>query len=167
MNDPAPKVELRQAESADLEWVLERHSALYVEEYGWDPRFAKLVEKILVRFESRPDASRGRAWIATVGIERAGCVFCMDGEGEGQALLRLLLVEPPFRRLGVARTLVRECIRFATEVGYRTLDLWTNDVLAAARPLYESEGFRLIREEEHSDFGPRIVGQSWSRPLRP
>jgi GNAT superfamily N-acetyltransferase len=111
------------------------------------------------------DPRRERAWIAEVGGERVGAVLCVRHDDEvGQ--LRLLLVEPGARGLGVGTRLVDECLRFARRAGYSEITLWTNDVLVAARHIYERAGFELVEEEPHRSFGHDLVGQIWTRTLR-
>ena len=160
---PAPFV-VREPEPGDFGWIVERHGALYAEEYGWDERFETLVARIVAEHAAAADPSRERTWIAELGGRRAGCVMCV-AKDERVARLRLLLVEPWARGMGIGARLVDECIRFARAAGYEEMVLWTNDVLAHARPIYERAGFELVGEQPHADFGKRVVGQTWSRPL--
>ncbi|MBA2277490.1 MAG: MarR family transcriptional regulator [Chloroflexia bacterium] len=164
----APRSErflLRPPEPGDYGWVVQRHGALYADEYGWDASFEALVARIVADFAAGHDAARARAWIAEVDGEPAGCVFCMEKDA-GTAQLRLLLVEPRARGLGIGARLIDECIRFARRAGYARLMLWTNDVLVDARRLYERAGFTLGEEEHHRSFGHDLVGQNWWLALR-
>lgn len=150
---------IRPLRPGDIGWVLERHGTLYSAEHGFGEDFEALVARILAEFAERRDPKRETAWIAEVDRERAGSVFCMK-KSKNIAQLRLLLVEPRARRLGIGTKLVDECIRFASHVGYREMTLWTKDVLHDARRIYERFGFSLQSEDEPSAAGkPR--GQTW------
>ena len=156
---PEPAVRLREPLPGDLGWIVERHGALYAREHGWDARFEALVAEIVAEFAASRDPSRERAWIAEAhGGVRAGCILCV-AKSRPIAQLRLLLVEPRFRGLGVGRRLVDECVSFARAAGYREMTLWTNDVLTSARPIYDGAGFDPVDEEAHEKFGPRVRGQ--------
>ena len=162
---PRPQtVVLRPPRAGDLGWVVELHGRLYAEEYGWDATFEALVARIVADFAERRDPFREAGWIAEVDGERVGCVICVRDDDE-TARLRILLVDPVARGLGVGGRLVEECLRFAKQAGYRRMTLWTNDVLAAARRIYERAGFELEEQSEHRSFGKDLVGQTWSRDL--
>ncbi len=156
---------LRAPEPGDLGWVVERHGARYSAEYGWDAAFEALVARIVAEFAERHDTKREAAWIAELDGERVGCVFCTAADTADTAQLRLLLVEPSARGSGVGTRLVDECLRFAKRSGYSRITLWTNDVLLAARRIYERAGFTCDRREPHHSFGHDLVGEYWSRDL--
>lgn len=159
--DAPPKpVFLRTPRAGDFGWVVERHGQLYAHEYGWDETFESLVARIVAEYVEHPQPDRQAAWIADVDGDRMGCVFCMQ-KSIDIAQLRLLLVEPSARGLGIGSRLVDECIHFARRAGYDKMMLWTNDVLHAARHIYEKAGFELTEEEPHRSFGRDLVGQNW------
>jgi DNA-binding MarR family transcriptional regulator/GNAT superfamily N-acetyltransferase len=160
----AGPIELRDPLPGDLGWVIERHGTLYTEEYGWGEHFEALVVDIVAQFMRAHDPARERFWIAVAGGQRVGSILLV-GESDTVARLRLLLVEPSARGLGVGRRLVSACLQFARKAGYRKVTLWTNAVLVAARAIYVANGFRLVREAKHTHFGSEQVGQDWELDL--
>jgi DNA-binding MarR family transcriptional regulator/GNAT superfamily N-acetyltransferase len=157
-------VELRGFEPGDLGWVVSRHGAIYAEEFGWNTDFEALAAEVLADFHRQRTPGRADGWIATVAGARAGCVLCIERDTD-TAQLRVLLVEPWARGLGIGARLVDECIGFARDAGYRKMVLWTNDVLVAARRIYEAAGFVLVHEDPHRSFGADLVGQDWELDL--
>lgn len=148
----------------DLGWVVRAHGEIYAEEFGWDTSFEALVARIVAEYTAGSERSREAAWIAESGGRRMGCVFCVRA-GDDTAQLRLLLVHPKVRGLGVGQRLVSTCLDFARAAGYRRITLWTNDVLTAARRIYVGHGFELVDQAEHHSFGRDLVGQNWARDL--
>jgi DNA-binding MarR family transcriptional regulator/GNAT superfamily N-acetyltransferase len=157
---PAAGFVLRAPRPGDLGWIVGAHGRLYAEQYGWDESFEALVARLVADYAEPSQTTGQSAWIAELDGEPVGCVFCVRRD-DGTAQLRLLLVEPRARGLGIGSRLVDECVRFARRSGYQSIRLWTNDVLTAARRIYEAAGFRLVDEEPHHSFGHDLVGQTW------
>lgn len=163
---PAGEVTLRAHRPGDMGWVIERHGALYFREYGWNCEFEALVARIAADFLGSSELARERCWIAERDGRRLGCVFLVAG-AQGAAKLRLLLVDPQARGLGLGRRLILECVRFAHAAGYRRILLWTQSNLLAARHLYAQAGFECVARERHRSFGHALVAETWQLKLRP
>ena len=144
--------------------MVQRHGALYAQEYGWDETFEFLVARIVADYAAGHDPAREAAWIAEVDGAPAGCVFCVR-QDDRTAKLRLLLVEPSARGLGIGGRLTGECVSFARSAGYTQLTLWTQDCLTEARRIYQRAGFQLVTEGRHHSFGHDLTEQTWNLPL--
>jgi GNAT superfamily N-acetyltransferase len=151
-------------EPGDLGWVVMTHGEVYATEFGWNTEFEALVARIVADYAAEHDPAREGAWIATVDGRRVGCVFLVARDRE-TAQLRILLVHPDGRGLGLGALLVEKCHLFARRVGYRRMVLWTNEPLAAARRIYLAAGFRLTDEEQHHSFGVDLLGQNYELDL--
>jgi DNA-binding MarR family transcriptional regulator/GNAT superfamily N-acetyltransferase len=163
---PRPEdVVLREPGPGDLGWIVQRNAALYAAEYGWNADYEGLVARIVADFAEDHDPHLERVWIAELDGRPVGCVMCVRDEAPATARLRLLLVEPDTRGLGIGDRLVGAVVGFARGVGYRDLVLWTNDVLGAARRVYQRHGFVLVAEKAHRSFGKDLIGQDWRLDL--
>ena len=156
---------LRPPKAGDLGWVVQRHGFLYWHEYRYDERFEALVAEIVAEFVAHLDPRRERCWIAEKDGEPVGSVFLVR-KNDRVAKLRLLLVEPSARGLGIGKRLVDECVRFAHETGYKKIVLWTQSELKAAGAVYKGAGFRLIKEKPHASWGREdLISEIWERKL--
>jgi GNAT superfamily N-acetyltransferase len=162
----------RLAQPGDLGWVIMAHGEIYAAEFGWDLKFEALVTRIVADYAADHDPAREAAWIAEVQGRRVGCVFCVRGDESGTAIpgapgagptarLRILLVHPAARGLGLGRRLVDTCLQFARDAGYSRMRLWTNHPLIAARTIYVENGFVLVEERPHHSFGVDLIGQTY------
>ncbi len=163
-NRPPPPTVIRPHRPGDIGWIVHRQALLYWREYRWDDRFEGLIAGIAGDFLNTHDPRREHCWVAERDGDILGSVFLVRVDDE-LAKLRMLYVESLARGEGLGRRLVEECIAFARAAGYRRMTLWTNDILVAARRIYETTGFSLVSEEPHHSFGHDLVGQVWERPL--
>ena len=160
-----PNIVLRDLQVGDIGWVAHRQGILYAQEYGWDGTFEALVAEIASQYVKNLDPEKENAWIAECDGQVVGSVFLVK-VSDTEAKLRLLYVEPEMRGTGLGRRLTQECIAFAKSQGYEKLTLWTNDILHAARRIYQTAGFVLLAEENHHSFGHDLVGQYWTMDLK-
>ena len=159
-----PPIRLRRPRPGDLGWVVERNAAVYAKEYRWGLGAEALFARIVADYQQNHDPERERCWIAERWGDRVGCVFLVK-KTDTVAQLRMLLVEPGARGSGLGRRLVDECTQFAREAGYRKIVLWTNRVLSAARHIYESAGYRFVKEERHDELDTDPIFEVWELKL--
>jgi len=167
LGDPEPgrvPYILRPPEPGDMGWVVQRHGSLYAEEYGYDRHFEGLVASIVGTFVEKFDPARERCWIAERDGATVGSVFLVR-KSEQVAKLRLLIVDPTARGLGIGARLVAECVKFARQNGYRKVTLWTHSQLNAARHLYREAGFQLVHKQPVHSFGLDLVDETWDLHL--
>jgi DNA-binding MarR family transcriptional regulator/GNAT superfamily N-acetyltransferase len=164
MGGQGPAVAIRAHRPGDIGAIIGGQARVYAEEFGWNIEFEALVAEIGAAFLRNFDPGRERAFIAEHASTVVGSVFCVDAGGD-TAKLRMLYVDRSMRGTGLGRRLVQDCIAFAAAAGYRRMTLWTNDVLVAARRIYEAEGFVLVAREEHHSFGVDLVGENWDLDL--
>src|SRR6516165_10684219 len=155
---------LRPPRPGDFGWIVKRNAELYAQDYGWLEPFEGVCAQIVADFVNKYDESREHGWIAEIDGENVGAVM-LANDGDGVARFRLLFVEPEARGLGIGVRLVDEAIRFARGAGYRKITLWTHSVLTAARHIYQSAGFKLMRSEEHQSWGQPVVSEHWDLQL--
>lgn len=149
----------------DLGWVLMAHAEIYREQFGWDEQFEALVARVVADYATLHDAQREAGWIAEVDGARVGCIFLVAAAEPDVAKLRLLLVHPDARGLGVGRLLVSTCVSFARARAYRALTLWTTDALEGARAIYRRAGFELVAARHSTDFGHELTNEDWRLDL--
>ena len=164
-SDAKPRCTLREPRAGDFGWVISRHAELYLREHGWGEPFEGLCAQIVADFVNNFDAKCERCWIAELDGENVGCVMLVKDDQPGVARVRLLLVDPKGRGLGLGAQLVDECVRFARSVGYTKITLWTHSVLSAARHVYEKAGFTLTSSEPRHSWGNDVVAEFWDLDL--
>jgi DNA-binding MarR family transcriptional regulator/GNAT superfamily N-acetyltransferase len=162
--DSAEAFVLRAHRPGDMGWVVQRHGELYASEYGWDERFEAIVARVVADFVDNLDGTRERCWIAERNGQRAGSIFIV-AKSKTVAKLRLLLVEPSARGLGIGERLVDEVISFGRQVGYNRIVLWTQSDLLSARRIYAAKGFKVVGQEGHNLFGSNLTAETWELKL--
>jgi GNAT superfamily N-acetyltransferase len=161
---PQRRYSLRPPRHGDFGWIVRRHAELYAQEYGWMAPFEGVCAQIVSDFVNKFDERRERCWIAEMDGENVGSIM-LAKDSEAVARIRLLLVDPKARGLGLGRHLTDECIGFARDAGYRKMTLWTHSVLTAARHIYQQAGFKLMRSEQHESWGRPVVSEHWDLEL--
>jgi DNA-binding MarR family transcriptional regulator/N-acetylglutamate synthase-like GNAT family acetyltransferase len=163
--EPAAKTyTLRPPAFGDFGWIVSRHAELYAQEYGWGEPFEGLCAGIVADYANQNDPDRERCWIAELNSENVGCVILVKDNDE-VARIRLLLVDPKARGVGLGARLVDECVQFARQSGYKRITLWTHSILAAARHVYEKAGFTLTSSEKRHSWGKDVVAEYWDLDL--
>jgi DNA-binding MarR family transcriptional regulator/GNAT superfamily N-acetyltransferase len=155
---------VREPRHGDFGWIVKRNAEIYAAEYGWTAPFEGVCAQIVADFVNKFDPKRERCWIAEMDGENVGSIM-LANDGDGTARVRLLILDPKARGLGIGARLVDECIRFARRAGYKKVTLWTHSVLAAARHIYQKAGFRLTRTERHRSWGRPVVSEYWDLQL--
>jgi DNA-binding MarR family transcriptional regulator/N-acetylglutamate synthase-like GNAT family acetyltransferase len=160
-----PDYILRAPKHGDFGWIVARHAELYAQEYGWTDPFEGLCAQIVADFVNKYDATWERCWIAEMNGENVGCVMLVKDDVPGVARIRLLIVDPKARGLGLGQRLTDKCVKFAREADYKKITLWTHSILKAARHVYEKAGFKLMRSEKHKSWGKPVVSEHWDMNL--
>ena len=160
-----PHYILREPRHGDFGWIVKRHAELYAQEYGWTDPFEGLCAQIAADFINNYDPKLERCWIAEMNGENVGTVMLVKDEEPGVARIRLLIVDPKARGLGLGTRLTDECVNFARKAGYKKITLWTHSILNAARHTYEKAGFKLMRSEKHKSWGKPVVSEHWDLGL--
>jgi len=159
-----PAYILRAPKPGDFGWIVTRHAQIYAEEYGWSNPFEGLCAQIVADFVNKYDPKLDRCWIAERNGENVGSVMLVK-DSDGVARIRLLIVDPKARGLGLGTKLTDECVRFARRASYKKITLWTHNILTAARHVYEKAGFKLMRSEKHKSWGKPVVSEHWDMAL--
>ncbi len=160
-----PAVILRQPRHGDFGWIVSRHAELYAQEYGWGDPFEGLCAQIVADFVNNYDAKLERCWIAEMNGENVGCIMLVKDKEPGVARIRLLVVDPKARGLGLGARLTDECVKFSRKAGYKKITLWTHSILSAARHVYQKAGFTLTGSEKHKSWGKPVVSEYWDMTL--
>jgi DNA-binding MarR family transcriptional regulator/GNAT superfamily N-acetyltransferase len=163
--NPASPIVLRPHRPGDMGWVTSANASLYAQEYGWDISYEALVARITAEFIENFDPKREHCWIAEMEGERVGSAFVVKKTDE-IAKLRLLIIDPKARGRGLGKRLVDECLRFAKEAGYKSMTLWTQSILLAARGIYARAGFKMTAAEPNHAFGVDLISETWDIDLR-
>ncbi len=162
--EPNRRYTLRAPKPGDFGWVVKRNAELYAQDYQWTEPFEGVCAQIVADFANKFDAKRERGWIAEMDRENVGCIF-LAKDTDSTARIRLLLVDPKARGLGLGAKLTDEAIRFARRAGYKKITLWTHSVLTTARHIYQKAGFKLMRSEKHKSWGRPVVSEHWDLDL--